>query len=135
MSETEGDTLRRLLFETIESLEELEVLKWFHERGDSTPIDAEFLARQTPIPGEATESAIVALAERGLLSTGAEPHQFAYTPDARTREVVDQIVREYRANPVQIMKIMTENAIERVRTAALRTFAECFRIRGPGSRG
>ena len=128
----ETKSLKELLFETVETFEELEVLVWFHDRGEGSVGGATLIGQQTVAPPEAAEAALACLATRGILSaSSAQPDQFLYVPSAEAREAIDQIVREYRENPVQVMRFMTANAIDRVRTAAVRTFAESFRIRRP----
>jgi hypothetical protein len=125
--------LKELLFETVESIEELLVLVWFHDRGEGSDGDSEGAARDTGLSADAAEVALRSLAARGLLSSSSgSPKRFLYAPSSALRDALHEIVLEYRANPVQVMSLMTANAIERVRTSALRTFAECFRIRGPG---
>ena len=127
---SEPKSLKELLFETVDTFEELEVLVWFHDRGEGSVGGATLIGRQTVAPPEAAEVALASLATRGILSaSSANPDQFLYVPSAEARNAIEQIVREYRENPVQIMGLMTANAIERVKTAAVRTFAESFRIR------
>jgi hypothetical protein len=112
------------------------VLVWFHEHGEGTVADARDVAGDTRTPPESAGSALVSLAARGLLAaSSAEPSRFLYAPTRKTHAAVTRIARAYRNNPVEVMGHMTSNAIERVRTAAVRTFAESFRIRRPKSDG
>ena len=129
----EATSLKELLFETVESIEELLILVWFHDRGEGSDGDSEGAARDAGLPVDAAEAALDSLAARGLISSSsASRRRFHFAPPSALRDVLDKIVLEYRLNPVQVMSLMTANAIERVRTSALHTFAECFRIRGPG---
>jgi hypothetical protein len=128
----EPKSLKELLFELVESFEELEVLVWFHALGEGSMGEASLIGQQTVAPEEAAHLALARLASRGILSaSNAAPDQYLYTPSAEARAAIDRIVHEYRENTVQVMGLMTSNAIERVRTAAARTFAESFRIRHP----
>jgi len=126
---------KQLLFDAVESFEELEILIAFHERGGGTLADAEVVAHRIGATPERAAGALDALIGRGFLTPAGDSKRFAITAEVATRESLGVIVREYRSNPLLVMKLMTENAIERVRTAALHTFAGCFRIRGPGSNG
>jgi hypothetical protein len=45
-------------------------------------------------------------------------------------DLFDRIAVMYRQNSLQLIELMTKNAIDRMRSAALRTFADSFRIRG-----
>jgi hypothetical protein len=128
----ETKSLKELLFETVDTFEELEVLVWFHDRGEGSVGRATLIGQQTVAPRDEAEVALASLATRGILSaSSAQPNQFLYVPSAEARAAIEIVVREYRENPVQVMRLMTANAIERVKTAAARTFAESFRIRQP----
>lgn len=48
---------------------------------------------------------------------------------------MSRLASVYTSRPIDIMRLMSANAIERVRTAALRTFAEAFVIRKDGRGG
>jgi hypothetical protein len=133
---TEPKSLKEMLFETVEGFEELEILIWFHEHGEGTAADAILLSRETTVSADIAETALAGLAARGILSSSAgQRDQFTYTPDAERRRAIDHVLSEYRENPLPVMKLMTANAIERVRTGAVRAFADSFRIKGPKSNG
>jgi len=60
---------------------------------------------------------------------GAEK-QHAYVCQSEAVEAtIDRLAAAYRENPIPIIKLMSANAIERLRTAALRTFADAFILR------
>jgi hypothetical protein len=42
---------------------------------------------------------------------------------------IARLATVYAARPIEIIRLMTSNAIERVRTAALRTFVDAFVLR------
>jgi DNA-binding MarR family transcriptional regulator len=128
--------LKRFLFEHVESYEDLGVLVWFHRRSGASGTAAR-IAADAGLPEASVEEAIEKLSARGLLSRSAEQDAaFHYTPaDAAIREVLNRVMDLYENNAVEIVGFMTANAIERVRTAGTRMFAECFRIGGPKSRG
>jgi hypothetical protein len=126
--EPDEDPLKRLLFDTVEGIEELEILCWFAKGNECG--DAETVARDIALPTETVRAALERLTSGGLLQQSSEnPKVFRVDADPEAKRVVLVVTGEYRANPVRVMKLMTQNAIERVRTAALRTFAESFRIR------
>ncbi len=131
------EELKRFLFEHFDDLEDLEIITRFHELGDDRPLNALEVAILTHFPATTTAAALERLSVRGLLApTAMEPVSYRYVvADAGLRERLARAVLEYRAEPIKIMGLMTANAIERVRTAAVRTFAECFRIGGPKSHG
>ena len=63
-----------------------------------------------------------------MVATGAasEP-RFAYRPASSAMDAAaGRLEREYAERPVRIIQLMSTNAIDRVRTAALHTFADAF---------
>ena len=52
----EPKSLKELLFETVETFEELEVLAWFHDRGEGSLGRATLIAQQTVAPEEAADA-------------------------------------------------------------------------------
>jgi hypothetical protein len=128
----ETTTLKQLLLVALASFEELWVLVWFHDRGEGTEENAAHVARATGLPVEAVEMALRSLAARGILSpASSNPRRFALLPSSVQRQALTTIAREYHSDPARVIRLMTANSIERVRASALRTFADCFRVRGP----
>ena len=124
--------LRQFLFDTVEGVEDLQVLVWFHEQPLGCEASPTRIAEQTGMLSSAALEALTRLVEKGLVSS-ADPQgmAFRYDPkDPSAHTLLAAVLEQYRTSAVQILKILTANAIERVRTAALRTFAESFRIRG-----
>ncbi|HTQ05143.1 MAG TPA: hypothetical protein VMI54_14865 [Polyangiaceae bacterium] len=132
----EDGELRQLLLEHFEDLEELEILARFHERGPGMWNEAE-VAAMTQFPLASTREALRRLAARGLLEPGATapPVYRLSMPDAAIHEALTGVIAVYRSEPLKVIGIMTTHAIQKVRTAAITTFAECFRIGGPKSHG
>jgi hypothetical protein len=46
-------------------------------------------------------------------------------------EMLDEVLERYKTNSMDILKVLSAHSIERLRIAALRTFAGAFRIRRP----
>ncbi|MGH8171262.1 MAG: hypothetical protein ACRETJ_12070, partial [Steroidobacteraceae bacterium] len=77
--------------------------------------------------------ALASLKSAGLISAGTssdsavQPPQYAYRPSSSGLDATVGILdREYAERPISIIKLMSANSIERVRTAALHTFADAF---------
>jgi hypothetical protein len=129
------DQLKAFLFEQVETLEELAILACLHERGSEGATQAA-VAQAIGFPPAVTERALEQLSTRGTITCSAlEPAEYRFEPPDATRAMFARVFAEYHANPLSVMRLMTANAIERVRTAALRTFADAFRIGGPKSNG
>jgi len=128
---TEGDLpadVRAFLHEHIETYEQLEILLLLRrERYEEWTIAA--LAARLHVSGELVGSALERLESGGLVAiTAATPAPcFAYRPlTAGLDTTAGHLDREYAERPVRIIQLMSANAIERVRTAALHTFADSF---------
>lgn len=133
MAEPEKESsLKQLLFETVEGFEDLAVLVWFYDASHVDAADVDAVAKGASVPREEALSALERLVARGILEVASvDPKRFRTAEDEAMQKTAERVTREYRTSAGQVMKLLTENAIERVKTAALRTFAECFRIRGP----
>ncbi len=129
------DQLRSFLFEHVEDLEELHVLAHLHARRESATLAV--IADEVRFPLPIVLSVLERLAARGIVSCSAlEPAEYRFeASDAAVRQRFEDAFATYRANPSVVMQLMTSNAIDRVRTAAMRTFADSFRLKGPKSHG
>ena len=132
----ELDALKRFLFEYVEDLEALAVLAWLSEQPTALGQGREAAAKATGLPPSSVREALDRLVERGLvLRSEPEPAAFSYAPqDARAAALARRLLDEYRANPRQVMELMTKNSIERVKSAAAQTFAESFATSEPKKR-
>lgn len=128
---TEGnlpDDVRALLHEHIESYEQLEVLLLLlRERHEEWTIAR--LAARLHVREELIGSALEGLKAGGLVAISATTPapRFAYRPASSGMDVAaGRLEREYLDRPIRIIQLMSANAIERLRTAALHTFADAF---------
>lgn len=129
--------LRQFLFSYVETYEELQVLACLGV-GRELWWEPENVTRECGVEASATLSALERLAARGVLAQQGTDSgvQFRLHEDFRPRAgILDRLALEYRQNRLQLIEMLTHNAIERVRASALKTFAECFRIRGPKDDG
>ena len=121
------DDVRALLQEHIESYEQLETLLLLRrERYEHW--SAPGLAGRLRVRAELIDTALAALEASGLIQTLAtEPRRFAYRPaSAGLDAAVGRLERAYTERPIPVIQLMSANAIERLRTAALHTFADAF---------
>jgi hypothetical protein len=129
LPETLPTAVRAFLREFVETYEELEVLLLLHRRGGEawTPLR---LAEQTGHPGEAIAEALDLLALAGCVAERRSPGDpVVYRPrDAAQAAAIGELALAYERNPVPIIKLMSANAIERVRNAAIHRFADAFVI-------
>jgi hypothetical protein len=121
------DDVRTLLQEHIESYEQLETLLLLRrERYEEWTTEG--LAARLRVRAELVEAALAGLKAGGLVeATGAAPMRFAYRPASSGLDAAaSRLEREYAERPILIIQLMSANAIERLRTAALHTFADAF---------
>jgi hypothetical protein len=123
-----AEDVRALLHEHIESYEQLEVLLLLRrERYEDWTAAA--LAARLHVREELIGSALERLKAGGLvaLTATAPAPRFAYRPASSGLDAAaGRLDREYAERPIRIIQLMSANAIDRVRTAALHTFADAF---------
>jgi hypothetical protein len=119
------EDVRSLLREHIESYEHLRILLLLRSHRDRSWSAALAAERLNMAPASA-EEALEHLCRRELLDR-AESRMFRYCPETSEHEAaVDRLAHAYAEQQVEIMKLMSSNAVERIRTAAMRTFADAF---------
>jgi hypothetical protein len=111
----------------IESYEELELLLVVRARAERWG-SAHELGASTASAGRVNVDEVLArLRQRGLLEGRDEPPpaSYRYQPrDAELELAIDDLARRYRDDPTGVMKLMTANAVERVRSQAARTLIQ-----------
>ena len=121
------EDVRALIHEHIESYEHLETLLLLRrERYEQWT--SETLAARLHVRPELVSAALASLKASGLVdATGAAPTRFAYRAASSGLDAaVGRLEREYAERPILIIQLMSANSIERLRTAALHTFADAF---------
>lgn len=117
----------RALLRRIESYEQLEVvLALAHEPSRAWPLAV--VLERSRLSEELAQEALEQLVSAGLL-TRASPEEGWRLADPELQRLAPQLLAAYRDNVVGVIRELTENALERVRTAALRTFADAFVVR------
>jgi hypothetical protein len=119
--------VRVFLREHIETYEQLELLLQLRRQPVET-WSAQALAELGSYPLDLVEEALEGLARAGTVAR-ASAGQVRYAPsDAAQQAAIDALASAYQQNPLAVIKLMSANSIERVRTAAILTFAEAFVI-------
>ncbi len=128
------EDVRALLHEHIESYEQLETLLLLRRERYEQWTSAGLAARLR-VQGELIETALTGRRASGLgaAAGGAAPTRFSYRPASSGIDAaVGRLEREYAERPILIIQLMSANAIERLRTAALHTFADAFVLNKKG---
>lgn len=124
LADVDLEALRRFLREHVETLEELAILAALRARSGTGPLEIEAIVRAAELPSSSVEEALARLTRGGLTVQVGDAVR-AFTVVERGADFDRQLERataEYHRNPLQVMGLMTANAIERVRGAARRTF-------------
>lgn len=121
------EDVHALLHEHIESYEQLEMLLLLRrERYEQWTGEA--LAARLRVRAELIDTALAGLEAGGLIeAVRGSPPRFAYRPASPGLDAaVGRLERAYAERPILVIQLMSANAIDRLRTAALHTFADAF---------
>ena len=129
-----SEALQAFLHDSISSYEELEALLLLVSASHRSWTDDE-LAEALKVPVERIEPAVDALAlVEGLLAIDNQNGQrrFQYAPKNEwLRQVVEELATAYVEQRLAIMQLMSTNALNRVRSVAIRSLANAFRVHRP----
>jgi hypothetical protein len=135
MDEARARNLQQFLLRHVDSFEQLETLLAFGRQPERAR-RVEELAGQLGISSEAAGEALGALCDRGFLIRSGTPPEFRYAPQrAELGEAVLDLASAYETHRLEIVRIMSANAVERLRRGALNAFADAFLLRKPKKDG
>lgn len=121
---------QEVLRERIESFEELEILLLLRaERSRAWSVDE--VAEWLRVTAGFAEPLVEKLRARDLIALRESEGARRYVYGARAPELdaaVAEIACAYETNRHEILRLMSANAIERVRTSAMRAFADAFLV-------
>jgi hypothetical protein len=119
--------VRKLLYERVHSLEELELLVWLARRPDrsSTLEDAE---DQLQLGWSNTLAAADSLRQSGLFVAlaGGDGHAHEIVRAEPLRGAVLDLAKVYQTNRFAVIKLVSEAAMARVRGSMEKAFADAF---------
>jgi hypothetical protein len=126
----QSERLRLFLWDHVPGYEELQALLFVARAAGQDWTDFE-VAESLNVPVEPISSALESLVSTGMVEAVRRGNltAFRYAPKTdNLREAVVELQRAYSEQPLTVMQMMSTNAMERVRTAALRRFADAFRL-------
>ena len=130
------EAIRDFLRDCIDSFESLEVLLLLYR--ERTAWTADELCRRFKIRAPVIDDALASLVRARLVSTTQQNvlTSYKYADEDLVRDaLVASLERTYRDEPIQVMQLMSANAIERLRSGAIRGFADAFVFRKDKGRG
>jgi hypothetical protein len=118
------------LREYIETFEDLEVTLGVAEHG-RTGTNLERLVESVQIDAPTVRGIVERLHRRGVLILADDASGTCVVDWSLPgiAAVLEQLAADYRLNRIRVMSELTANALDRVRTAAIRAFAQAFVIR------
>ena len=128
------ESVQRFLFEHIHSFEELEIVVLLNGDVSQRSTDKS-IAEQLKIAVNLVADALKALRNRGIVETLTESGTVFNVISANYKAELSEMMAVYERHRLEIVMRMSRNAIERVRTGAMRAFADCFFVgkrRGDG---
>ena len=130
------DDVQALLRAHVESYEHLAVLLLAYRQSTRTWSVAD-LSSTLSIPEQLAEAAVTTLRNAGLLRAECDalPPSYRYAANSAAHATIARLASEYAENPVQVVRLMSANAIERVRMSALHAFADAFVLKKDKDRG
>lgn len=135
MNDPLPDDVLELLHQRVGSLEELEVLL-FLRRGHEREWQVFEVARALGLPDAIVDTTVATLWSHDFLTMGgssAGPCRYAPRP-AELAALIDRLAAVYEERRLEVMRILSARALERVRDSAARAFAEAF-VLGRKKRG
>ena len=117
--------VRGLFAEAIETYEHLEVALLFG-REPGIARDANAMAMALRLPVDTVAEAMERFTHAGLLvmSAGSNGREYSCIPAAAV--TLAALAQAYERDRTDIMQVMTTNALDRLRTSALRAFSSAF---------
>jgi hypothetical protein len=82
------------------------------------------------MPADSCLAALEGLEQRGIVAKGAFSRTFRYAPcSLEVAARLAQLDESYRSQRLTVVMLMSVNAIERLRIATIRRFADTLRLR------
>jgi predicted transcriptional regulator len=126
-----SEDVQQLLREHIESFEQLGLLLLLHDERDLCWTQ-EALSSRLGLPDSLVLEGLDGLRSAGFVESATENNRAGYrycVQHQRLETTIARLAQAYKEQPMPVIKLMTANAIERMRTAAVRTFADAFIVR------
>jgi hypothetical protein len=121
-------SLKALLYSHVHAYEELEILVMM-QRTPDRHWTAPGVAGQLTISDDLAADALRALTDRGVLEEVEEGSVLRYHgPRAEFRAAAAELVAFYEQHRLEVVMQLSANSIERMRTGAMRAFADAFFI-------
>jgi hypothetical protein len=124
------DEVATFIRERIETFEQLETLLLLQAQPDRAWTN-ELVSSELNIAPRLASDALDHLCRCNLLDVrvGEEKVTFRYAPGTTELDrAVKELVRSHRENRIELMRVLSANAVQRLRTSAIQMFADAFLV-------
>jgi predicted transcriptional regulator len=124
------DEVRAFVRDCIDSFESLEILLLLQRERNACTVEELCGRLKTRAP--LIDDALASLLRAGLVNAAGRNVLTSYryaNEDPRRDAIVRALERVYRDEPIQILQLMSSNAIKRLRNSTIRAFANAFVVR------
>jgi hypothetical protein len=126
---TAFEDLRDFLFDHVATYDELETLLLL-QRQPALDWEVNATAQTLRFEVDRCEVALENLTTNGLLARSGSPVTFRYAPASKAlAEAAERLQRAYLKDPLAIVQLMTTNAMDRVKAAALARLGGVLHLR------
>lgn len=123
------EELRQFLMVHVHSFEDLEVLLLARRR-KGQKFDADDAARTLKVDPELTAASLAKLVGAELLTErSGRPTVYEYSAEGVLADRVEELAKAYDEQRLAVITTIGSNAIVRVKSSAIKTFAEAFLLR------
>jgi DNA-binding IclR family transcriptional regulator len=120
------EEVRSLLERHVDSFEGLEAILLLRKRGGE-PMSLESVRSGIRIPTPDLDAALERLQRGGLVRREPDTGEYVYAPKTPALAAcVERLAAVYAESPVEIARLLTERALDRVRSEAAQLFADAF---------
>lgn len=124
-----SEATRQFLMAYVQDFEELEVLL-LARRERAQSLDPATAASALGLDADVTRAVFARLASRGLLRQNPlDASSYEYAPSAELSVSVEALAEAYAQQRIAVVSTIGSNAILRIRTSAIKTFAEAFLLK------
>ncbi|MBZ0238767.1 MAG: hypothetical protein K8M05_41035 [Deltaproteobacteria bacterium] len=122
--------IQRLLETTIDSFEKLEIVRCLWKR-DTAPWSTERLGERVGTAADHIATSLDELTDAGIVRATVRGREYVASKGGAHDARIEQLLALYEEDPLAIMRVINEIAVQRIRSMAARTFADSFLMRRP----
>jgi hypothetical protein len=125
--------LRQLLEDAVNSFEKLEVVRRLWRKHEvSWSLDR--LSDEIVVPRDRLALVLAELQDQGVVIAGPARGEYRASTRGPRADLIEAMIALFERDPLAILPIINELALERIRGMAARTFADAFVLKRPSKK-